>query len=296
MGLEDRSRNAEVHKENAEVHKINAEVHKLRLVNQLSWTDSLSHNKAGEFMANKATVERVCMIAGKIMLMSGAETHRVEDTMNRIANSYGMTDAQSYATPTGINFSAGITEVNNFLRITKRPTDLHKIHEVNEISRQIAAGELNLNNAYQRLKEIENKKAIYSPWIQILAAALASGCFTIMFQGKWIDFLPALIAGGIGFTVMLGMDRLLEIRFLAEFIGAFFIGVSAYLLVGNGFGMEMDKVIIGGVMPLVPGLHITNAIRDLMAGHLLSGISKGIEATLTALAIGAGVSLIFTFV
>lgn len=247
-------------------------------------------------MSDKATVEKVCMIAGKIMLMSGAETHRVEDTMNRIAHSYGLKDAQSYATPTGINFSAGMTEINNFLRITKRPTNLHKIHEVNEISRQITGGELQLEDAYQCLKEVENKQAIYAPWLQVLAAALASGCFTIMFQGKWIDFLPALIAGGVGFAVMLGMDRLLEIRFLAEFIGAFFIGVSAYLLVDNGLGLEMDKVIIGGVMPLVPGLHITNAIRDLMAGHLLSGISKGIEATLTALAIGAGVSLIFTFV
>ncbi len=247
-------------------------------------------------MADKASVERICMIAGKIMLMSGAETHRVEDTMTRIARSYGMNDAQSHATPTGINFSAGMTEVNNFLRITKRPTDLHKIHEVNEISRQIAAKELSISAAYQRLKRVEDRKSIYAPWIQILAAALVSGCFTIMFQGQWIDFLPASIAGGIGFAVMLGMDRLLEIRFLAEFTGAFFIGINAYLLVYYGYGMEMDKVVIGAVMPLVPGLHITNAIRDLMAGHLLSGISKGIEATLTALAIGGGVALIFVFV
>jgi uncharacterized membrane protein YjjP (DUF1212 family) len=110
-----------------------------------------------------------------------------------------------------------------------------------------------------------------------------------------MDFLAAAIAGGIGFSVMLIMDQLLEIRFLAEFIGSFFIGISAFLLIYNGIGNEMDKVIIGSVMPLVPGLHITNAVRDLMSGHLLSGVSKGIEATLTAFAIGAGVALTFTF-
>ncbi len=48
-------------------------------------------------------------------------------------------------------------------------------------------------------------------------------------------------------------------------------------------------------MPLVPGLHITNAVRDLMAGHLVAGVSKGVESVLTAFAIGAGVAVVFAF-
>lgn len=244
----------------------------------------------------QASVEKVCMIAGKIMLMSGAETHRVEDTMNRMARAFGVESAQIHATPTGINFSAGVTEKNNFIRILKRPTDLHKIAQVNEISRRITAGELQLEDAYHRLQEIETAEAGYKPWIQIVAAALVSGCFAIMFQGTWADFIPAGVAGGLGFAVMFYMDRLLEIRYLAEFFGALVIGVSSYVFIHNGFGVELDKVIIGAVMPLVPGLHITNAIRDMVAGHLISGSSKGIEATLTAFAIGAGVSLVFAFV
>lgn len=247
-------------------------------------------------MSGKATVEKVCMIAGKILLVSGAETHRVEDTMNRIAASFGLRNAQSHATPTGISFSAGMMEVNNFLRIQKRPTDLHKIEEVNFVSREIAAGNLTLTEAYEALRVIENRKPTYSSWVQILAAALASGCFSIMFQGVWMDFVAACFVGGLGFAVMLWMDDLLEIRFLAEFIGAFCVGIAAFLFVSNGIGNELDKVIIGSVMPLVPGLPITNAIRDLMAGHFISGLSKGVEATLTAFAIGAGVALTFTFI
>ena len=60
-------------------------------------------------------------------------------------------------------------------------------------------------------------------------------------------------------------------------------------------GSEIDKIIIGSVMPLVPGLLITNAVRDLMSGHLVSGMSKGAEALLTALAIGGGIALIFSY-
>jgi len=247
-------------------------------------------------MPEKISVEKVCMIAGKIMLVSGAETHRVEDTMSRIAMAFGVKNAQSYATPTGINFSIGIAEFNNFLRISKRTTDLNKIAEVNNLSRQIVAGEFNLEEAYHELQDIEERKSIYAPWLQVLVAAIASGCFVIIFEGTWADFIPAGIAGGLGFTAMLGFERLVDIRFLAEFFGAFIIGVSSYLFIRYGFGVELDKVIIGAVMPLVPGLPITNAIRDLMAGHLLSGVSKGVEATLTAFAIGAGVSLMFAFI
>ena len=247
-------------------------------------------------MPEEATVEKVCIIAGKIMLVSGAETHRVEDTMSRIAKAFGVENAQSYATPTGINFSTGLAKFNNFLRISHRTTNLHKIAEVNHISRQIASGQLNMEQAYILLQEIEEQESVYAPWLQVLVAAIVSGCFVIIFQGTWADFLPASIAGGLGFTAMLGFERLVDIRFLAEFFGAFIIGVSSYLFVRYGFGVELDKVIIGAVMPLVPGLHITNAIRDLMAGHLLSGVSKGVEATLTAFAIGAGVSLMFAFV
>ena len=244
----------------------------------------------------RSRVETVCLMAGKIMLKSGAETHRVEDTMNRIARAFGIEDAQSHATPTGINFSAGMTEIPKFLRILKRPTDLNKIAEVNQISRKITAGELDIHEALEQLQEIDRAELVYPAWVQIVAAAFVSGCFAIMFQGSGQDFLPACLAGGLGFFVMIFMERLLEIRFLAEFFGAFVIGITSYLFITNGFGAELDKVIIGAVMPLVPGLHITNAIRDLMAGHLFSGISKGIEATLTAFAIGAGVSLLFAFV
>lgn len=243
------------------------------------------------------TVEQVCILAGRIMLKSGAETYRVEDTMNRIAAACGAYDAQSYATPTVVNFSIDWASTTKFSRIEKRATaDLDKIAEVNSISRQIADGKLDLEEAYELLLEVDNAPLQYTPLVQTIAAAFVSGGFAVMFGGTWPDFLPAFIAGGFGFLGFLVVDRLLEIRFLAEFFGAFILGVLSYLFISNGFGNALDKVIIGAVMPLVPGLLITNAVRDLIAGHLVAGVSKGVEAVLTAFAIGAGVALIFAFV
>lgn len=85
----------------------------------------------------------------------------------------------------------------------------------------------------------------------------------------------------------------MQIRFFSEFLASLIIGVISMLFVKIGIGEQLDKIIIGSVMPLVPGLLITNAVRDLMAGHLVSGLSKGAEAFLTAFAIGAGVAVVF---
>ncbi|AJY76613.1 threonine/serine exporter family protein [Paenibacillus beijingensis] len=242
-------------------------------------------------------IAQVCLLAGKIMLENGGETYRVEDTMTRVAAAFGIRNSQSYVTPTGILFSIdGPQQTTRMIRISERSTDLHKVTLVNAISRKISLGELSVSEAHRLLNEIEGASAMYPLWFKIMAAAIASGCFLIMFGGTWHDFIPVFLAGGIGFAFQLYFHRLVPIKFIAEFLGSVLIGAIAYLFLKAGFGHDLDKMIVGSVMPLVPGLLITNAVRDLMAGHLVSGLSKGAEACLTAFAIGAGIAFVLSFI
>lgn len=241
-------------------------------------------------------IMEACLLAGKIMLQSGAETYRVEDTMTRIAESFGIKHSQSYVTPTGIiisldDFNESKTKL---IRILERTTDLERVTKVNSISRRISNGELTVEGALTLLKEVEKSKRTYSFWSQLLAASIASGCFLLMFKGEWSDFPPAFISGGIGFLFSIYLHFLIPIKFFAEFMASLMVGLIAFVFVHLGIGYELDKIIIGSVMPLVPGLLITNAVRDLMAGHLVSGLSKGAEAFLTAFAIGAGIAVVFS--
>ncbi|MCD7034012.1 threonine/serine exporter family protein [Metabacillus sp. GX 13764] len=237
----------------------------------------------------------VCLLGGKIMLQSGAETYRVEDTMTRMAAAFGFEDSNSYVTPTGIIFSIEGREPTKtkLIRILQRTTDLEKVAQVNQVSRRISSGEMTLGEAYAQLKHIEASGHTYPFWIQLIAAAISSGCFTIMFMGHWPDFIPSVIAGGAGFLTLHYSHRLVPIKFFSEFAASFVIGLLSMFFLSHGFGHELDKMIIGSVMPLVPGLLITNAVRDLMVGHLVSGLSKGAEAFLTAFAIGSGIAVVF---
>ncbi|MFF2481155.1 threonine/serine exporter family protein [Paenibacillus sp. NPDC058071] len=254
------------------------------------------HGQESSDFESVGSIAKVCLLAGKIILQSGGETSRVEDTMTRIAAAYGIADSHSYVTPTGILFAAnGSAPATQLIRISERSVNLRKVSLVNDISRKISGGRLAAEEAYELLKEVDKQASTYSPRLQVLAAALASGSFVIVFQGGWQDFLPAFLAGGLGFMLVLALHKFVPVKFFAEFIAAAAIGVSAALMVQTGFGRQLDSIIIGSVMPLVPGLHITNAVRDLMAGHLVSGLSKGAEAFLTAFAIGAGIAVVLSF-
>lgn len=234
------------------------------------------------------------LLAGRIMMESGAETYRVEDTMRRMAHSQGMNSAQSYVTPTGIIFSLGRTQPTRITSIPNRVTNLHRISLVNTVSRKLTSSIITLEEAYDELKKIENKNYMLPNWVQIVAAAIASGCFLIMFAGIWQDFIPAMVAGGVGYWVLLIVTDLTRVKFFSEFIASVAVGIIAAGAVNLGLGQQLDTIIIGSVMPLVPGVIITIAIRDLMAGHFTSGIGRGIEALLTAFAIGSGIALALT--
>lgn len=239
---------------------------------------------------------KVCLLAGKLILQNGGETSRVEDTMNRIAAAFGIEDSQSSVTPTSIVFATdGATQNTRLVRISERNTNLLKVTLVNDISRRISGGYLSADEAYRQLKDLDEKPYEYREIYKVLAAAVASGCFLIMFNGSWSDFIPVSFIGGFGFLFFLFLHRLVPVKFFAEFLTAIMIGATSSLIVHLGIGGDLDKIIIASVMPLVPGLHITNAVRDLMAGHLVSGLSKGAEAFLTAFAIGAGIATVLSF-
>lgn len=236
-----------------------------------------------------------CLLAGRLMMEAGAETYRVEDTMARMAQTQRLAATHSFVTPTGIIFSPGSPYHTKLIRIEHRTTNLEQIALVNAVSRNLSSGVYTLEEAYAALQRIERENVVFPLWLQIVAAAVASGCFLLLFGGLWTDLPAAVCAGGAGYLIVTLIQEWTRVKFFAEFVASLFVGLLGFVAVQTGFGVNLDKIIIGSVMPLVPGLLITNAVRDLMAGHFMSGLSKGAEAFLTSFAIGAGVALVISF-
>lgn len=114
--------------------------------------------------------------------------------------------------------------------------------------------------------------------------------------GRLVDIITAVLAGTIGYLVVEILDRKLHAQFIPEFIGSLVIGIIS--VIGHAFvpSGDLATIIIAAVMPIVPGVLITNAIQDLFGGHMLMFTTKSLEALVTAFGIGAGVSSILILV
>lgn len=234
-----------------------------------------------------------CLLAGKIMTESNAEMYRVEDTMSRIASASGNYRLVSYVTQTGLFIGFDRTSTIRMEQITNRTINLERVVKVNNLSRKYVANELTLEELYSALQEVEKDRRMFPVWLQIISAAIISGTIMILFGGELKDLPITLSIGGVGYIVYLCSLRFFRIKFLAEFLSSLMIGIAAILSMRLGIGLNQDLIIIGCVMPLVPGVQITNAIRDLLAGHYVSGVSRGAEAMMTAAMIGFAIAFIF---
>src|SRR5699024_2507271 len=121
---------------------------------------------------------------------------------------------------------------------------------------------------------------------------IACGFFLFMFGGVMNDFFFAILARAGAVLSFDFVQRYIQIKFFSEFISAAVVITIAATFSKLGMEANKDIITIAGVMPLVPGILITNAIRDLMAGELIAGMSRGVEAALTSFAIGAGVAIV----
>lgn len=237
----------------------------------------------------------VSTLAGKIMLESGAETYRVEETISRICTSFGAHTAESFVIPTGIIVTVTYNdEVATLVkRIISRGVDLNKIDRINDLSRKIQEEHIPIYDFYEELVKI-SKSTRYSFLVTLLWSSIAAGCFSIMFGGDIKDFFVATFIGAVIKIGEIIFERLDINEFFVNSVCGGLCALLAAIAIKFNLCSNLDKTIIGAIMLLVPGLTITNAIRDTIAGDFLSGITKASEAFLVAVSIAVGTGAILS--
>ena len=205
--------------------------------------------------------------------------------MTRIARKLGYPESNSFVTNTVIQFTLHNESYPRIFRINSRDTNLIKISQTNEISRLITKGAITLEEAKLKLENIYVAKRDSSLLFKGIVAIIAIS-FLYLQDGKLVDVITALLAGGLGYLVVEILDRRLHAQFIPEFLGSLVIGIISVLghyLLPTG---DLATIIIASVMPIVPGVLITNAIQDLFGGHMLMFTTKSLEALVTAFGIG----------
>ncbi|MBQ8208261.1 MAG: threonine/serine exporter family protein [Clostridia bacterium] len=229
------------------------------------------------------------MDIGEQMLICGAEVHRVEDSMERMCSALGAlrTDVFIITSSMVVTVHTADGVLTQTRRITGIGTDIEQLHRLNALSRKICAVKMTAQEITADFNEIKNSKK-YPFWIEVVSYIVIAGSFTLFFGGGMIEALVSMIIGGVLRFLVHFSDKAELNKIFSKFICSLVVSFAAFAATKIGLISDIDNIIIGNIMLLIPGVGLTNALRDLLTGDSIAGLLRIIEAVLTALAIAAG--------
>lgn len=229
---------------------------------------------------------------GKLILECGGETYRAEDIVDKICTHYGLR-VSCFAILTSVLASVRGKEnkfYTNIEKVKSRSINLEKISKISNLVRAIENYTfLEFSN---EIKKIDTEKP-YPFHSIILGNCLAAGAFAFFFNGDYKDCIASFMSGAIISFLIYYSNKLQINNFFINLSGGILSSITSYFFLQTGLITDISVSIISTLMLLVPGITFTNAIRDVIAGDLVSGISRGVEAFMvgTALAVGSGITL-----
>jgi len=223
------------------------------------------------------------MDAGELLAMHGAEVSRVEDTITRLCMAYGFVRADVFTITSSIIVTAMLSDgrtMTQTRRIRTRTTDLEKVAKVNELSRRICADPAGLD-------AIKNGKRI-SVGLELAMHMMIASSLSVFFGGTLMDGIAAALSGAILYATLHGSAVLRLNTIIQNMFCSAVTAISVLLLVRAGIGVQPDKIMIGDIMLVIPGLQLTNSLRDMINGDMISGLLNMSEALLKAVAVAIG--------
>ena len=232
-------------------------------------------------------------LAGRLIMEYGGETYRVEETITRMGHAFGFDEVECFAVPSGVFISYRKRDARGSIetavkRVRRRGTDLTRVDAVNAISRRLEQEHLSCEEVMTLLQEVEQRAPLVKPLGLTLAVALSSAGWAAMFGGGWVDCLVALAVALLGQSVALLLDRAGMRSFVSTLAGSFLSTILPMLFHLATNLLNVDATVAACLMPMLPGLAMTNAVQDTLRGDMVSGISSATSALLTASMIAGG--------
>ena len=241
------------------------------------------------------------MLAAVIILENGGETFRAEETAVRICRAAGKPETEVIALPTGIFItvrSESGSPVSSVARIKERAMNLCRVERANAYSREFDSGRMSLEELNAKLTALRHSTLASRP-VVALFAGISSAMFTLLFEPSLS--LSVLFDIAVTFICTFAAEYICTVSrlrsthpFTVTFIGSAIMALIAALATGiSGIG-NLGCIIIGAITPLLPGVSLTNAIRDTVMGDIVSGTARLAETVLIAIAIAGGVGIVLS--
>ena len=227
------------------------------------------------------------------MLVCGAEVERVEDSIERMCYAYGCDRVNAFIITSNIQVTFEdprgniITQIR---RLKRNDTNFDRLDYLNDLSRYICANKPDLETLVQKYEAVMNRKQL-PIWLQYFGAVLVASGSAVFFGGNFADAIASGVLGIVITLITRILAKIEENQMAKLFISSVIAGFLAIVLVAVGIGSNVDKIMIGGIMLLIPGIAMTNSVRDLLIGDVVTGMIRFVNSLLMAAAIACGFAL-----
>lgn len=235
-------------------------------------------------------VLEIALSAGEMLLSNGAESYRVEETIESICSSYNL-ECECITTAKGVFVSVvnnNKEKITSLKKIKRRRVDLYRIELVNSFSREIKKVPISYEEAKMKLKNIDDAPYFSFP-LRLFAASMTSFVYALFFSGTIYDaIVSAIISAGI-YYMLERVSRVGLFQFFEFYFSGLIIGIVSIVSQMLFPFVTKGNVITGAIMILIPGVALTNGIKDIIYDDFMSGMVKFGEAMLIITAIGSGI-------
>lgn len=236
-----------------------------------------------------------CCEMGRCLLQNGAEIYRVEEAADRLLAAYGFAGAEVFAIPSCIilNIQDETRNYTKSVRIKTASNNLDKLDRLNALCRRVCQKTPDVEAAFAELRAIVAEPS-YPEWVGYLAHGFVALFFTLFWGGHLGDAVIAFACGLLVKATLSYMGRVNSNVFFTYVCASMLLVLPPMLLTYLGCFVHVDKIVIGAIMLLVPGIAITNVMRDVINGDFLTAITRFAEVMIVAMAIAIGIALPFS--
>lgn len=229
------------------------------------------------------------VLLGEIMLKNGAETNKVEAVVDKLLRTTKLKHVEVIVMNTSIIVTLSdpsIEHITALSRIKERTNNLNRVNLANSAVGKYCDKEIDLEELFHELKSIR-ETILYNQFLKNIGLMLIPPSFTVMLNGTYLDAISALVCG----ILLVILNKLFSYIQITEFIkNTIIVTIVSFAasLLSKLINSDVQSVVVGFIMPYVPGIAITNAARDTFNADYMSGAARILDALVQALAVALG--------
>ncbi|MBZ0291772.1 MAG: threonine/serine exporter family protein [Anaerolineae bacterium] len=230
---------------------------------------------------------------GQLLLQQGAETQRVEETIHRLGTALGCDWMDILISPNAIiaTTTSGEEFRTKIRRVVRYGVDMSTLAAIHQLSRRVENGEMDRFEVRAELRRISDAAPHYNRWVVVVMVGLACGAFSRLFDGDWVIFFMTSVASSVAMYVRQELHRRYFNPLLVIVATAFVAGLIAGVVSLFHLSSTPETALAASVLLLVPGVPLINSAEDIIQGHIVIGLTRGVNGLVISLCIALGLVL-----